>query len=125
MRAGWKLWTTVVAVSALGFCGAVNAQRAREPTTNLPNPQDAPYKFVPGWPKPLPNNWVMNEVHGVTVDKDDHIWLLIRVSQPVQDNPPFNNANSPGARDKATRKMSPPVLEFDTDGNLLQAWGRP
>jgi hypothetical protein len=122
MRAEWKLWTTAV-VLALGLCGAADAQRERAPTTNLPNPPDAPYKFVPNWPKPLPNNWVMNEVHGVTVDKNDHIWLLIRVSQSVQDKPPFNNANSPGALDTATRKMSPPVLEFDADGNLLQAWG--
>lgn len=122
MRAGWKLWTTV-AVLALGFCGTADAQRERVATTNLPNPPDAPYHFVADWPKPLPNNWVMNEVHGVTVDKDDHIWLLIRTSSPVQDKPPFNPANSPGALDKATRKMSPPVLEFDAAGNLLQAWG--
>ena len=130
MRTGWKFWTAL-AVSAAALCGVAYAQvgglggRTRQATTNLPNPPDAPYHFVADWPKPLPNNWVMNEVHGVYVDKNDHIWLYIRVSQPVQDNPPFNNADSPGARDKATRKMSPPVLEFDTDGNLLQAWGGP
>lgn len=122
MRADWKLLTTVAA-SAVAFCGTINAAQA--PTPNLPNVPDAPYKFVPDWPKPLPNNWVMDEVHGVTVDKDDHIWLLTRPRAPVQDNPPFNNADSPGARDKATRKASPSVLEFDADGNLLQAWGGP
>jgi sugar lactone lactonase YvrE len=124
MRVGWKLWTIVAGLGA-GFCGAADAQRDRTPTANLPNPPDAPYHFVADWPKPLPNNWVMNEVHGVTVDKDDHIWLLIRPNSPVQDKPPFNPANGPGALDKATRKMSPPVLEFDAAGNLLQAWGGP
>jgi hypothetical protein len=128
MRAGWKFWTAL-AVSAAALYGVAYAQvgglggRVRAETINLPNPPDAPYHFVNTWPKPLPNNWVMNEVHGVTVDKNDHIWLLIRVSQPVQDMPPFNPANGPGARDKATRKLSPPVLEFDADGNLLQSWG--
>jgi len=128
MRTNWKLWTAL-AVSAAGLYGMANvtvaAQRVQAPTQNLPNPPDAPYHFVNTWPKPLPNNWVMNEVHGVTVDKNDHIWLLIRVSQPVQDKPPFNPADGPGALDKATRKLSPPVLEFDIDGNLLQAWGGP
>ena len=25
------------------------------------------------WPKPLPNNWVLGQVGGITTDKDGHI----------------------------------------------------
>lgn len=39
--------------------------------------QDAPsYQFDPTWPKPLPNNWIVQSVTGMFVDSDDNIWVL-------------------------------------------------
>ena len=41
--------------------------------------QDPPrYKYDPDWPKQLPNNWTMEAITGMFVDKDDHIWVLQR-----------------------------------------------
>ncbi len=100
-------WGPAAAVSALFACGTLNAAQAPAPTPNLPNVPEV-YKFDAGWPKPLPNNWVMGTVTGMSVDQDDHIWVLDR----------------PGAT-PAGKTAAPPVLEFDGEGNLLRSWGGP
>jgi hypothetical protein len=102
-------WSTVAAASALVFCGTLNAAQAQapSPTPNLPNVPEV-YKFDAGWPKPLPNNWAMGTVTGMSVDQDDHIWVLDRPG------------NAPAGKTEA-----PSVLEFDLDGNLLRSWGAP
>ena len=30
------------------------------------------------WPKPLPNNWIVGQVGGITVDWQGHIWVIHR-----------------------------------------------
>ena len=30
------------------------------------------------WPKPLPNNWILGQVGGITVDSQGHIWVIHR-----------------------------------------------
>lgn len=105
-RGSW-MWT-IAASSALAICGSLNAAQAPAPTPNLPNVQEV-YKFDAGWPKPLPNNWIMGTVTGMSVDQDDHIWVLDR----------------PGNNTPAGKAAAPGVLEFDRDGNLLRAWGTP
>jgi hypothetical protein len=50
----------------------------------------------------------MGTVTGMSVDQDDHIWVLDRPG-----NTPTGKAEAPG------------VLEFDLDGNLLRSWGTP
>jgi hypothetical protein len=48
--------------------------------------QDVPaYRVDPYWPKPLPNKWIMQQVPTLTVDKDDHIWVLNRSRQIMPD----------------------------------------
>ena len=32
----------------------------------------------PSWPKPLPNNWILGQVGGITVDPQGHIWEIGR-----------------------------------------------
>ncbi len=98
---GWA----IAASSALAFFGTLNAAPAPKP--NLPNVLEV-YKFDAAWPKPLPNDWVMGTVTGMSVDQDDHIWVLDR---------PGNNP--------AGKSAAPAVLEFDPDGNLLRSWGTP
>ena len=73
------------------------------------------------WPKPLPNNWILGQVGGITVDAQGHIWMIHRPRSLTDDEkgavltPPRSKCCVP----------APPVLEFDTDGNLLRAWGGP
>ena len=41
------------------------------------DPNKAPrFKVDPFWPKPLPNRWGMQQVTGISVDQNDHIWSL-------------------------------------------------
>src|SRR6188472_2077455 len=46
------------------------------------------------WPKPLPNNWIMGQVGGITADEQGHIWVFQRPRSLTDDekaaslNPP-------------------------------------
>jgi DNA-binding beta-propeller fold protein YncE len=73
------------------------------------------------WPKPLPNNWLLGQVGGITVDRFDRIWI---VQRPKSLTPRERAAeqNPPAAKCCAA---APPVLVFDQSGNLLRAWGGP
>jgi hypothetical protein len=73
------------------------------------------------WPKTLPNNWVIGQTGGIAVDSRDHVWVLQRPRSiaarylgPTQ-TPPRSTCCS----------AAPSVLEFDSDGDLIQAWGGP
>ena len=77
------------------------------------------YEVDPFWPKPLPHNWIIGQVAGVAVDSRDHVWIVHRPSTltpreagAVQD-PPLSECCVP----------APSVIEFDQDGNVVQAWG--
>jgi hypothetical protein len=80
------------------------------------------YKVDPFWPKELPNNWIMQGVPRIAVDKDDHIWIISResdINTTAQLDAPENGA----AQDPPTAlccKAAPAVLEFDAGGNLLK-----
>ncbi|HXC34053.1 MAG TPA: hypothetical protein VNZ56_16360 [Verrucomicrobiae bacterium] len=85
--------------------------------------QDAPkYKFDSSWPKlPLPNKWTFENVSGMYVDRNDHIWVLQRPADFDAD-PTENYASlNPPSAECCVRP--PAVLEFDAEGNLLKAWG--
>src|SRR5262249_19904939 len=75
----------------------------------------------PFWPKPLPKKWILGQVAGVAVDAQDHVWIIQRPKTLSEDekgaslNPPRNECCVP----------APPVMEFDSEGNLVQAWGGP
>ena len=79
------------------------------------------FEVDPFWPKPLPNNWLLGSTIGVSVDSDDHVWIVHRRNLapneiPAALDPPFAEACCSAA---------PPILEFDQEGNLLQHWGGP
>jgi DNA-binding beta-propeller fold protein YncE len=75
----------------------------------------------PFWPKRLPNNWIVGQVAGLAVDDRDHIWIIHR--------PASLTPEEAAAAQKPPTAMccvpAPPVIEFDPDGNVVQAWGGP
>ncbi|MGY3648924.1 hypothetical protein ACVWW2_004215 [Bradyrhizobium sp. LM4.3] len=71
------------------------------------------------WPKPLPNNWILGQVGGITVDWQGHIWVIHR-PRSLTDDEKGASLNPPRSKCCVS---APPVLEFDTDGNLLRSWG--
>src|SRR5256714_8748925 len=72
------------------------------------------------WPKPLPNHWVLGQTIGVFADPDDHIWIVHRGSSTLADQ-------EKGIELKTSECCAgaPPILEFDSAGNLLRHWGGP
>ena len=73
------------------------------------------------WPKQLPNNWILGQVGGITVDWQGHIWMIHRPRSLTDDE---KGASLTPPRSKCC-VSAPPVLEFDSDGNLLRSWGGP
>src|SRR6185436_10627040 len=58
----------------------------------------------------IPNNWVFGEVSSVTVDAQDHVWVIHR----PRNVPDAQRANA-----------APAVLEFDASGKFIAGWGGP
>ncbi len=89
--------------------------------------QSAPsYEVDASWPRPLPNTWLIGQIGGLAVDKHDHIWVNQRPRSLTDDekgavpNLPLRNAPR-----SLCCKPAPSVMEFDSEGNLLKAWGGP
>src|SRR5213080_1011110 len=64
---------------------------------------------VPG--REIPTKWSLGPVSGLTVDSNDHVWVITRpreVVRPVEGKP-----------------AAPPIMEFDAAGNFIQGWGGP
>jgi DNA-binding beta-propeller fold protein YncE len=77
------------------------------------------FKVDPFWPKPLPNDWLLGQVAGIAVDAQDDIWLVQRPGSLTDDERGLELGRSMCCR------RAPPVMEFDTDGDVLRAWGGP
>ena len=79
------------------------------------------FEFDPMWPKPLPENWTLGNVVGVAVDSNDHIWVVHR---PGSLTPQEAGADATPPLAECCRP-APPVIEFNQDGDVVQAWGGP
>lgn len=79
------------------------------------------FQVDPFWPKPLPNDWILGQVAGVAVDSRDHVWIVHRPGSLTPEEagaaqtPPISECCVP----------APSVIEFDAEGNVVQAWGGP
>jgi DNA-binding beta-propeller fold protein YncE len=105
---GGNIMKAILAFSALVLATAVQA--------------DAPkFQVDPAWPKTLPNSWIMGQAAGVAVDAQDHIWVVQR-PKTLTDDEKALTFDPP--RTKCCRP-APPVMEFDQEGKLIQAWGGP
>jgi hypothetical protein len=94
---------------------------SRSATQSAAPPMAPVFEVDPFWPRPLPNHWVLGSTIGVSVDAQDHVWILHR-PQSVDDNFKAADANPPIG---VCCTVAPPVLEFDQDGNLIASWGGP
>ncbi|MFC2169471.1 hypothetical protein ACFLRM_02745 [Acidobacteriota bacterium] len=99
------------------WCTAQDGAAApREPEEQAPQ-----FMVDPFWPKALPDNWLLGQVSGVAVDSKDNIWIVQRPNSLTDDEaaaaqtPPTASCCIP----------APPVIMFDAQGNMKQAWGGP
>jgi len=97
--------------------GAARAAAAQAKTAVM-----APrFEVDPLWPKRLPNHWVLGQAIGVTVDDQDHVWIVHR-DNLLGANESAASQNPPTA---SCCVKAPPVLEFDPAGNVVGHWGGP
>src|SRR6185369_6305157 len=69
--------------------------------------------------KALPDNWVTGEIGGTCIDANDHLFAVTRGFQT-------GGLVSPEGVGGAPKSVaSPPVIEFDQDGNVVNSWGDP
>ena len=108
-----KIKHTALALIVLSL---IHVLPVRAQTNDIPH-----FKVDPYWPKQLPNDWIMGQVGGLAIDKDDHIWVLQRPRSSTKDE--LGASQVPPRSDCCV--TTPSVLEFDANGNLLKAWGGP
>jgi len=78
------------------------------------------FQIDPSWPKTLPNQWILGQIGGIFVDAQDHIWINQRPG--TLDAREKRASTTPNVK---CCKPAPSVIEFDQDGNVVQAWGGP
>lgn len=106
----------VIAIAGLGLGQAALEASARRAAKEAPV-----FEVDPLWPKPLPNHWILGSTIGVGVDSRDHVFVVHRGNG----NP---RTELGAAQDPPTGECclpAPPILEFDPEGNLVNAWGGP
>jgi DNA-binding beta-propeller fold protein YncE len=82
------------------------------------------YQVQALWPKPFPNqSWVLGSITGVTVDAQNHIWVVHRGGDSLENNEKGMMLTPPTA--SLCCQAAPFVLEFDQAGTLLTSWGGP
>src|SRR5207249_2687933 len=69
------------------------------------------------------DKWAIGPVVGVSVDSQDHIWIIQRVSAIAKNERYTAASQNPPIADCCV--LAPPIMEFDQAGNLISAWGGP
>ena len=88
-----------------------------------PNVQVPKFRYDPTFPQPLPEKWAIGAIGGMAVDSHDHIWVLHRPG-PLEKNDRMGGAAMTPPRAECCIP-APPVIEFDAQGKVVQAWGGP
>jgi sugar lactone lactonase YvrE len=90
------------------------------------DPKVPRYRVDPSWPKPLPGTmdgngvvrqWVTGSVGASCLDSRGHVITFNRA---------YETALKPGEGPLGPLSVpAPPVIEYDTDGNVVNSWGDP
>jgi DNA-binding beta-propeller fold protein YncE len=90
------------ALAATAFAPPVRATESNVP------------RFIvdPYWPKPLPDRWVTGSVGGICVDNQDHVFGINRADLTTMEH-------------NVGKQPAPTVIEYDSDGAIVNAWGDP
>ena len=108
----------LVLLSVLAIASVVLQKQAAVEAAGTMAPR---FEVDPFWPKPLPNHWILGQTIGVSVDAQDHVWIIHRAGS-LEPNEVHATANPPIAQCCAP---APPVLQFDQEGNLVSSFGGP
>jgi hypothetical protein len=111
----------IAIVSAVTIAVALAWSAARNLEANVQTVQAPKFEVDPMWPKPLPHHWVLGNVIGVGVDAQDHVFIVHRVDTVL----PTENGAAGASPESECCVAAPPVIEFDPEGYVVNAWGGP
>lgn len=103
-------------VLATGYYFLDNAVNAASDQDRVPR-----FEVDPFWPQPLPNKWILGRTIGVDVDARDHVFIVHRDSDDMF----MTQELGLDLGNSQCCTAAPPILEFDLEGNLINAWGGP
>jgi sugar lactone lactonase YvrE len=82
------------------------------------------YQVQALWPRPFADqSWVLGSITGVTVDAQNHVWVVHRGADSLENNEKGMMLNPPSS--SICCKAAPFVLELDQAGTVLTSWGGP
>src|SRR5687768_13549495 len=100
---GKALGLTLLVAAAWGMLQAPAATQGR------PN-----YRVDPWWPRPFANqSWVLGSITGVTVDAQNHLWVVHRGGDSLEANEKGMMLTPPPAA--VSGQAAPPVVEFEQE----------
>lgn len=97
-----------------------DSQETAQSGTSAGGQAAARYEVDPNWPN-LPDGEIIGQVAGIAVDGQDHVWIIHRPGSLTEDE--LGAAQEPPRSVCCTSLAS--VVEFDTEGNVVQSWGGP
>src|SRR5437879_10521233 len=89
----YKGATFLVIIGLLGIGSLKLEKRAAVEAAGLEAPM---FEVDPMWPKPLPNHWLLGMTIGVSVDAQDHVWIIHRQGS-LEPKEVYMLTNPPGA----------------------------
>src|SRR4026209_139503 len=116
-----NIYVGVILLAVLGALAVASVVLQKQAAVEAAGPTAPRFEVDPLWPKPLPNHWILGQTIGVSVDAQDHVWLIHRAGSleagevHATTTPPTSQCCAP----------APPVLESDQAGYLLHHWGGP
>jgi hypothetical protein len=119
MNAKYRTRLGLIAVAVVFAVGSLIIQR--HSAVEAASVQAPRFEVDPMWPKPLPNHWVIGAVIGVSVDANDHVWIIHREGS-LEAKEKYAVSTPPAAECCAP---APPILEFNEAGDLIGHWGGP
>ena len=84
-------------------------------------PQAPTFQVDPFWPKPLPNHWLFGSITGVTVDAQNHVWVVHRGTASMTARTEIGLSTTPPTAETCCR-TAPQVMRFDPAGNVVSHW---
>ncbi len=113
-----NLYVGVAVLTLATALGAGSMLLGKQAIVQAAGEQAPKFEVDPFWPKPLPNGWVLGQTIGVAVDAQDNVWIVHRPGSLELKEAYLTRQEA----DCCT--AAPDVLAFDTNGNLIQHWGK-
>jgi DNA-binding beta-propeller fold protein YncE len=122
MKANPRIWASLTLLGCAALvvsCGGDVAQPEAGVAQTGGDGGAPSYVYDPGWPKPLPNNWKMGGVTGLTVDSNDDVWVYNRPN----DLTAIELHAEVGLADCCVRP--PSMIHIDKNGDVIGSFDAP